>query len=167
MALRSQRRNLFISLFFTVLGGPGVLGVYLPAAITRWKLPPSSLALRILAWTLIALALLPLVESIARFVWAGRGTLVPFAPTETLVVSGFYRYVRNPMYLGVLTGIAGQVILFRSLPLVGYGVLLALGFHFFITRYEEPTLRKTYGSQYDDFCRRVPRWIPSIPSNSI
>jgi len=115
---------------------------------------------RALAWTLIALALLPLLESILRFVWAGRGTLAPFAPTETLVVSGFYRHVRNPMYVGVLTGVAGQAVLFRSFALAGYGVLLALGFHLFVTRYEEPTLRRQYGSSYDAFRSHVPRWTP-------
>jgi len=98
--------------------------------------------------------------NLARFVWAGRGTLVPFAPTETLVASGFYRHVRNPMYVGVLTGIAGQVILFRSLSLAAYLILVASGFHLFVTRYEEPTLRRKYGPSYDAFCRNVPRWIP-------
>jgi protein-S-isoprenylcysteine O-methyltransferase Ste14 len=159
MSGRSQRRNLAVSLLFTVFGGPGIAGVYLPAAITRWRIPPSPASQRALAWTLIALALLPLLESIARFVWAGRGTLAPFAPTETLVVSGFYRHVRNPMYVGVLTAVAGQAVLFRSLALVAYGVLLALGFHLFVTRYEEPTLRKKYAG-YEAFCRNVPRWIP-------
>ncbi len=111
MAARSQRGNLVISLLFTVFGGPGIVGVGLPAAITRWRIPPSSAPLRALAWTLIVLALVPLAESVARFVWAGRGTLAPLAPPETLVISGFYRYVRNPMYLGVLAGIAGQTLL--------------------------------------------------------
>ena len=162
MAPRSQRYNLAISLLFTVFGGPGIAAVYLPAAITRWRIPPAPVSVRALGWTLSALALLPLVESISRFVWAGRGTLAPFAPTEKLVISGFYRRVRNPMYLGVLTGIAGQAILFQSRALVAYGAVLALGFHLFVTRYEEPALRKKYGAEYDAFCQRVPRWIPRI-----
>jgi len=90
---------------------------------------------------LIAIGLAPLAESIARFVWAGRGTLVPFAPTEELVISGFYRPMRNPMYLGVLAGVAGQAILFRSLALSAYAALLASGFRPFVTQDEEPTLR--------------------------
>jgi protein-S-isoprenylcysteine O-methyltransferase Ste14 len=64
------------------------------------------------------------------------------------------------MYVGVLAGVAGQVILLRSLTLAAYAVLLALGFHQFVTRYEEPTLRKKYGARYDDFRVNVPRWIP-------
>lgn len=160
MPARSQARNLILTLLFTILGGPGILGVYLPAAITRWHVPTSPEPLRVLASTLIAIALVPLAESIARFVWAGRGTLVPFAPTEALVVSGFYRHVRNPMYLGVLAGIAGQAILFRSLTLTTYLILVALGFHIFVTRYEEPTLHKKYGPSYETFRQHVPRWIP-------
>jgi protein-S-isoprenylcysteine O-methyltransferase Ste14 len=160
MPALSQARNFIVTLLFTIFGGPGILGVYLPAAITRWSIPPSPAPLRVLAWLLIAIGLVPLAESIARFVWAGRGTLAPFAPTEALVISGFYRHVRNPMYVGVLAGVAGQVILFRSLTLAAYAALLALGFHEFVTRYEEPTLRKKYGVRYDDFRANVPRWIP-------
>jgi protein-S-isoprenylcysteine O-methyltransferase Ste14 len=162
MAARSQRKNLAISLLFTVFGGPGIVGVYVPAAITRWRIPPSPAPIRAVAWTLLALALVPLAESIARFVWAGRGTLAPFAPADTLVISGFYHHVRNPMYIGVLAGIAGQALLFRSLALAAYLVLIAFGFHLFVTRYEEPTLRKKYGSSYDAFSRSVPRWIPRL-----
>ena len=160
MSAPSQARNFIVTLLFTIFGGPGILGVYLPAAITRWRIPASPMSLRVLAWLLIVIGLVPLAESIARFMWVGRGTLVPFAPTETLVISGFYRHVRNPMYVGVLAGVAGQMILFHSFALAAYAVLLALGFHLFVTRYEEPTLRRRYGAHYDAFCRSVPRWIP-------
>ena len=160
MSAPSQARNFIVTLLFTIFGGPGILGVYLPGAITRWRIPASPMSLRVLAWLLIVIGLVPLAESIARFMWVGRGTLVPFAPTETLVISGFYRHVRNPMYVGVLAGVAGQMILFHSFALAAYAVLLALGFHLFVTRYEEPTLRRRYGAHYDAFCRSVPRWIP-------
>jgi protein-S-isoprenylcysteine O-methyltransferase Ste14 len=141
MSAPSQARNFIVTLLFTIFGGPGILGSYLPAAVTRWSIPPSPMSLLMLAWIRIAIGLVPLAESIAPFVWAGRGALAPFAPTEALVISGFYRHVRNPTYVGVLAGVAGQVILFRSLTLAAYAVLLALGFHQFVTRYEEPTLR--------------------------
>jgi len=158
----SPSRNLVISVLFAVFGCPGILGVYLPAAITRWRIPPAAPLVRALAWALIAGSLAPLVESITRFVWAGHGTLVPFAPTETLVVSGFYRYMRNPMYIAVLIGIAGQTLLFQSLYLAVYGVFVAFGFHLFVVLYEEPTLRKKYGPSYEAFCHCVPRWIPKF-----
>jgi hypothetical protein len=86
MSAPSQARNFIVTLLFTVFGGPGILGVYLPAAITRWRIPASPMPLRVLAWLLIVIGLVPLAESIARFMWVGRGTLVPFAPTETLVI---------------------------------------------------------------------------------
>ena len=162
---RSAFANAVISLAFTILGGPGILGVLLPALITHWRVSPSPIALRVLAWALVVIGLVPLLESIARFVWSGRGTLVPFAPTETLVGAGFYRWVRNPMYVGVLSGIAGQAILFQSLLLAGYAFLVALGFHLVVTLYEEPTLQKQFGASYEEFSRRVCRWLPRIPSS--
>jgi protein-S-isoprenylcysteine O-methyltransferase Ste14 len=155
-------RAIIVSLLFTIFGGPGILGVYVPAAITRWKIPAAPAPLRALAWALIVAGLFPLAESITRFVWAGHGTLVPFAPTEKLVISGFYRYVRNPMYLGVLAGIAGQAVLFHSLSLLVYMIVLAAGFHLFVVFYEEPALRRKYGGSYELFCQKVPRWIPRL-----
>ena len=160
MPPRSQRKNFLVSLLFTIFGGPGIIVLYLPLAITRWRVPPSPAPFRTLAWILIATGLLPLLESISRFVWAGRGTLAPFAPTETLVVSGLYRFVRNPMYVADLAAISGQAILFRSVSLVVYGLVIWLGLHLFVTRYEEPTLRRKFGTSYDAFCNNVPRWIP-------
>ncbi len=128
-------RNFLVSLLFTIFGGPGIIVVYLPAAliylsadIPRWRVPPSPIPLQALAWILIVGGLLPHTESIARFIWAGRGTLAPFAPTQTLVVSGLYRYVRNPMYVGDLAAIAGEAHLFRSFSLVVHGGLVCLGF---------------------------------------
>jgi protein-S-isoprenylcysteine O-methyltransferase Ste14 len=160
MPPRSQRTNILVSLLFTLFGGPGVMLLYLPALITRWRVPSSPLPLQILAWTLILIGLLPLLESITRFVWAGRGTLAPFAPTETLVISGLYRYVRNPVYVGDLCAILGQAILFHSSALILYGFAVWLALHLFITLYEEPTLRRKFGPAYDSFLQNVPRWIP-------
>ena len=157
-----QSRNLLVTLAFVVFGGPGILIVYLPAWITRWQVPPESRPLRALAFLLFAAGLLPLGESVARFFWAGRGTASPSHPTETLVVSGFYRYVRNPMYIGVLALIAGQCALFRNSTLCIYLGIVAVGFELFVLFYEEPTLRKKYGGQYEEYCRRVRRWLPRL-----
>jgi protein-S-isoprenylcysteine O-methyltransferase Ste14 len=162
MPPRSQRANFCVSLLFTIFGGPGFIVVYLPAVITRWRIPPSSNSLRFVACTMIVLGLLPLFESISRLVWAGRGTLAPFAPTETLVVSGLYRFVRNPMYVADLCAILGQALLFQSPGLCLYASIILLGLHLFITRYEEPTLHRKFGRTYDQFCQNVPRWIPRI-----
>ena len=151
-----------VSAAFVLFGGPGIVGVYLPFAITRWRGAAESAWLRGAAIALICLGLMPLLESVARFVRVGRGTLVPIIPTKVLLVSGFYRYVRNPMYVGMLALIAGQAILFRSRGLALYLAAVALLFHLFVTAYEEPKLRRTYGSSYEEFCRNVPRWIPRM-----
>ena len=101
-----------------------------------------------------------LLESFARFALHGEGTPAPVAPTRRLVVTGLYRFVRNPMYLAVLALILGQALLLGSWELATYGAVVALGFQLFVLGYEEPTLRRTYGAEYEAFTRAVPRWIP-------
>jgi protein-S-isoprenylcysteine O-methyltransferase Ste14 len=147
---------------FVVFGGPGILIVYVPAWITRWQVPPESWPLRALALVLFAGGVLPLGESIARFFWAGQGTASPSHPTEVLVATGFYRYVRNPMYIGVLALIAGQCALFQDWTLCIYFGIVAVGFELFVLFYEEPTLRKKYGASYEQYCRGVRRWLPRL-----
>ena len=158
-----KRKNLLVTLLFTLIGGPGTIGFYIPAWITRWHIPPDGRALRIpLGWLLIALGLIPLFESIIRFLRVGHGTLSPTHPTETLVVSGLYRYARNPMYVGILTLLFGQIILFLSTHLAVYTACVAMVINLFVLFHEEPTLRASYGSQYLDYCRNVPRWLPRL-----
>ena len=104
------------------------------------------------------------LRSVWNFGWTGRGTPVPIAPPKKLVVVGFYRHVRNPMYVGFFTGWAGLWIIFGRANLIA--ILLAccvmLGMHLFVLLYEEPKLRKTFGADYEEFCRNVPRWIPRV-----
>ena len=109
---------------------------------------------------LIAGGLVVVLESFARFAWEGFGTPAPVAPTRTLVVSGFYRVVRNPMYVAVLALIFGQAILFASWGVAIYGLVMAAAFHTFVRLYEEPTLREAYGEEYAAYCAVTPRWIP-------
>jgi len=101
-----------------------------------------------------------LLDSFARFAIQGIGTPAPVFPTERLVVSGLYRYVRNPMYIAVGLLIFGQALLFGDIRLLVYGAAISIVFHIFVIAYEEPTLRETFGSQYEEFCAHVPRWIP-------
>jgi protein-S-isoprenylcysteine O-methyltransferase Ste14 len=159
----SLRRNIIVSVSFTIFGGPGIALVYLPFWLTRFRVPAGELWWQIaLAGVLIAAGVAPLVESARRFIYAGRGTLVPTTPTEHLVVSGFYRHVRNPMYAGVLIALAGEALLFHSRGLLLFAVLLWLGFHLFVSRYEEPTLTRRYGDEYLHFKQNVPRWLPRL-----
>ena len=101
-----------------------------------------------------------IVDSFARFAREGLGTPAPIAPTRHLVVSGLYRYVRNPIYVGVVAVIAGQAILFADRRVLLYAALVWLAFHLFVVAYEEPTLSRTFGAQYEAFRAHVPRWIP-------
>ena len=98
------------------------------------------------------------------FGWTGRGTPAPIAPPKRLVVVGFYRYVRNPMYLGFFIGWAGLWVVFGRANLLAIivALLVVLGVALFVQLYEEPTLQKTFGAEYEEYCRNVRRWVPRL-----
>ena len=98
------------------------------------------------------------------FGWTGLGTPAPIAPPSRLVVVGFYRYVRNPMYVGFAVGWIGLWIIFGhpSPVVIAAVVTVALGVHLFVVFYEEPTLRKKFGDDYREYCRNVRRWGPRL-----
>jgi protein-S-isoprenylcysteine O-methyltransferase Ste14 len=98
------------------------------------------------------------------FGWTGHGTPAPVAPPTRLVVVGFYRYVRNPMYLGFFVGWIGLWVVFGQANLVAIAVACAvvLGVALFVMLYEEPTLRRMFGAEYEEYCRNVRRWIPRM-----
>jgi protein-S-isoprenylcysteine O-methyltransferase Ste14 len=159
--MASTRRSVVVSLLFIVFGGPGFVLVYIPYWITRFRIPATEpLWQMVLAALLMAAGAAPAFESMRRFVFVGRGTMVPTVPTERLVVSGFYRRVRNPMYTGLLVMLAGEAILFDSRDLVIYIGAVWLATHAFVCLYEEPTLTRRYGVEYLRFKKHVPRWIP-------
>lgn len=159
----SLRRSVIVSILFTLFGGPGILLVYLPLAITRFRVPVGEPVWReIVAVALILLGLAPLFESIVRYVRVGRGTVMPAVPTERLVVTGLDRFVRNPMYLGVVVALIGEAVLFWSVDMALYTGLVWLGFDLFIRFYEEPTLRRRHGEEYLRYCARVRRWLPHL-----
>jgi protein-S-isoprenylcysteine O-methyltransferase Ste14 len=101
-----------------------------------------------------------LLSAFVRFVVEGLGTPAPVAPTEHLVVGGLYRYVRNPMYLAVAATIVGQALLLGQLVLLLYAAVFLAVVAAFVRWYEEPTLSRQFGSEYDEYRRRVPGWLP-------
>ena len=103
-----------------------------------------------------------LLDSFVRFAVEGLGTPAPVFPTSHLVVTGWYRYVRNPMYVAVLAVIVGQALIFGNVTLLEYGALAWLLAHIFVLAYEEPTLRGTFGEEYQLYRANVPRWIPRL-----
>jgi protein-S-isoprenylcysteine O-methyltransferase Ste14 len=159
----SVRRHVIVSLLFVVFGGPAITLVYVPFWITRFRIPADEPAWQFLAAAaLMAIGLAPAFESMRRFIVVGRGTLVPTMPTEHLVVSGMYSYVRNPMYVGILIALAGETLLFRSRDMVILTGLFWLATHLFVCFYEERTLTRRYGDEYTRFKRNVPRWLPRL-----
>jgi len=98
------------------------------------------------------------------FGWTGRGTPAPFVPPQRLVVVGFYRYVRNPMYVGFAAGWIGLWIVFgrATLAAIVSVAAVALAIHLFVLFYEELTLRSRFGADYEEYCRNVRRWWPRL-----
>jgi protein-S-isoprenylcysteine O-methyltransferase Ste14 len=92
----------------------------------------------------------------------GRGTPAPFDPPRKLVVRGLYRYTRNPMYLGILTLLAGWALIFQTPQLTIYAFCLGIGFQLFIIFYEERSLGRQFGAEYHVYCSRVGRWLPRM-----
>ena len=152
------------SILFLVIA-PGTVAVLVPQRISKWQWSTAAgwtWSLRILGGALILAGAAVLLDSFARFALRGLGTPAPVFPTRHLVVSGLYRYVRNPMYLAVTAVILGQALLFLNVALLTYGLLVWLAFHLFVIAYEEPTLRHSFGDEYAAFCADVPRWIPRL-----
>ncbi|HTV57768.1 MAG TPA: isoprenylcysteine carboxylmethyltransferase family protein [Verrucomicrobiae bacterium] len=152
------------SAIFLVIA-PGGLAVVAPWWISHWAVQAPILGFAVfrLAGFLLILAGIPvLLESFWRFAMEGRGTPAPVLPPEHLVVRGYYRYVRNPMYVAVVSLILGQGLFFGSERLVAYGCVVWLAMHMFVVLYEEPKLRRTFGEEYEAFCVQVPRWVPRL-----
>ncbi|MDY6916527.1 MAG: isoprenylcysteine carboxylmethyltransferase family protein [Chloroflexota bacterium] len=154
-------RALLGTLVFTILA-PGAVTALLP-----WLLLNSGLALSHQIGTARFIGALPLALGAVFYVWtagdfvvSGHGTPAPVDPPRILVSRGLYRLVRNPMYVGVCLALAGECILFGSPVLLGYSLLVWLLFHLFVVYYEEPHLRKQFGTPYEEYCRLVPRWVP-------
>lgn len=156
---RAKRKALLQSILFSAIV-PGSVAGWIPLLINRtW---PGGAPGSPWAWLLIIPAAAVLLETILRFAWEGLGTPAPLLPTQHLVVRGLYRYVRNPMYLAVLSVVIGQAILYGNPLLFSYAALLCCAFHLFVRFYEEPTLRRRYGVEYERYYTNVPRWVPRL-----
>jgi protein-S-isoprenylcysteine O-methyltransferase Ste14 len=148
--------------FFVV--APGTVAGLGPWLITRWQLPDVGPAWRVvqaLGVVLIVAGTIPPVHAFVQFVRAG-GTPMPIAPTRHLVVGGFNRYLRNPMYAGLLLAVVGQAMLFRSPGLIAYAAAFWVITASFVRWYEEPTLTRQYGDEYQTYRRNVPAWWPRL-----
>jgi protein-S-isoprenylcysteine O-methyltransferase Ste14 len=141
----------------------GFVLVYLPARVLSWAgmVRPAAIEWPQMAGTVTGSAgALVALWCIFTFVWKGRGTPAPFDPPRRLVMQGPYRLVRNPMYMGAALALAGAACFYKSAALLVYCGLFLLVTHLFVTRYEEPKLRRTFGADYEAYCNRVRRWWP-------
>ena len=149
------------SLLFLVIA-PGMVAGYIPLAFFRRGPQIETGLLAWLAFPLWFIGVVVLLWSFWNFLKEGRGTPAPIDPPKELVAVGFYRYVRNPMYIGVLAVILGHFLWFGYWYLLIYAVVVFLAFNAFVMFYEEPTLKRTFGASYEEYLKRVPRWIPRI-----
>jgi protein-S-isoprenylcysteine O-methyltransferase Ste14 len=154
------------SLIFLVIAPGAVVGLF-PWLITGWQAGTARpAALVAIGAVVTAVGCGTLLQAYGQFVVEGLGTPAPPAPTQELVTRGLYRHVRNPMYLAVLAGILGQVLILDRPVLLIYAAAVATGFVAFVRLYEEPTLTRKYGRQYLDYRQQVPRWLPDLHSRA-
>ncbi|HXI25517.1 MAG TPA: isoprenylcysteine carboxylmethyltransferase family protein [Pyrinomonadaceae bacterium] len=153
------------SIFFTILQ-PGTVAVLIPywlissqdaGAASRYPM------LRFVGLPLIIAGAALLLWCIWDFFASGRGTISPIDPPKHLVVRGLYRYVRNPMYVAVVTILLGEAIFFVSQPVLIEAAIFFVLANLFVMLYEEPTLRRKFGDSYDEYKQTAGRWIPKLP----
>jgi protein-S-isoprenylcysteine O-methyltransferase Ste14 len=156
--MQKSRAAIASAAFFVV--APGTVVGLIPWLITRWEIADSTPMWQIITGVLLIVAgLIPPVHAFVQFVKAG-GTPMPIAPTQRLVVTGFNRYVRNPMYAGLITAIVGQALVFGSWWLVLYAAAFWVITGSFVRWYEEPTLVREYDGEYEEYRRNVHAWLP-------
>jgi protein-S-isoprenylcysteine O-methyltransferase Ste14 len=143
----------------------GLLLIYLPTRVLSWSgivRPAAIEGPQIMGMMIGSAGALVALSCIFTFVRIGRGTPAPFDPPRLLVIRGPYRFVRNPMYIGAGLTLAGAALFYESVSLLIYGVIFLLAAHLFVLSYEEPTLRRIFGSEYEAYCHRVSRWWPRM-----
>jgi len=151
------------SAFFAVLG-PGTVLIGIPMWLSRLR--TERLELGSAQWfgvPVLMIGVAGLLLCIWDFGRRGKGTLAPMDPPRFVVRSGLFRVARNPMYLSVLTALAGEALLFRSLALIAWAGIVGIWFHLFVVAYEEPRLRRQFGAPYEEYCSTVARWRPRRP----
>jgi protein-S-isoprenylcysteine O-methyltransferase Ste14 len=149
------------TLLFVVLV-PGTVLLWVPYLTLAKDVPRPVSWVNWMALAPCGLGILILLKCAWDFAVVGLGTPAPIDPPKSLVVNGLYRFVRNPMYVGVALVLFSEGLLFSSARLLEYALLVGAGFFLFVVAYEEPTLRKKFGASYQAYCQAVPRWIPRL-----
>ncbi len=156
------------SIFFTFLL-PGTVTVLIPYWLisSRDDQSVASNTVRYLGVPLILIGASGLLWCIWEFFAHGRGTLAPIDPPKQLVVQGLYRYVRNPMYVSVVTVLLGEAIFFRSRSILIEAGVFITSAYLFVVFYEEPALRRQFGESYERYLQTAGRWLPRFRSRSM
>jgi protein-S-isoprenylcysteine O-methyltransferase Ste14 len=168
--LSTQAVNIFVVVRAVVYAALfiGFVLVYLPGRFLAWSgiaEPATTGAPQVAGMIIVAIATAIALWCVFTFVFVGKGTPAPFDPPRKLVIRGPYRFVRNPMYIGAGMTIAGAAVFYESLSISIYAGLFFIITHLFVVLYEEPTLRRTFGDEYEAYFRRVRRWIPKQSTN--
>lgn len=152
------------TLIFTILVPGTVAGIF------PWLLLQQSGGGAVAIPSIWLIGLVPLLLGVGLYLWCagaftfvGKGTPAPIDAPKVLVIQGPYQWVRNPMYIAVLSVVIGEAILFHSLLLVEYALLVWLVVHVFVVFVEEPSLRRQFGASYETYLRTVARWLPRSP----
>src|SRR5579871_179374 len=149
------------TILFTIVV-PGTVAILIPRWLLGGFFRPENAPLTWLGGVVFLCGAAVYFRCAWEFAVRGLGTPAPIAPTKYLVTTALHRYVRNPMYIGVAIAIPGQAALFHSVHVAVYTGVMLLMAHLFVVFYEEPTLRRQFGDSYEDYRRRVPRWIPKF-----
>lgn len=145
-----------------VPGGAVILVPYLILRMTGSSPPPEPGLVELVCLTVAGLGAAMVIWVSVAFVRQGRGTPVPIDPPREFVATGLFRFVRNPMYLGVLTILVAEAVYFRSWLILGYALALWLAFHILLIVFEEPQLLRRFGESYRRYLSATPRWFPRV-----
>ena len=163
-----EKNNSIFDHLKAIMALPFMVSIVIPVLIYQRSKPwfpldqLPDLWTKILGGLFLLLGLFLFVKSIDLFIRIGKGTLAPWNPTRHIVVKSLYRYMRNPMLLGVNLILLGEALLFRSGHLLIWNLSFLILNHFYFIYKEEPDLEKRFGEEYLEYCRNVPRWIPRL-----
>jgi protein-S-isoprenylcysteine O-methyltransferase Ste14 len=155
--------SLFVRAAIFLIIAPGLIVGWIPYWILSRNphavVPPVP---RLAGLVLMTVGAACLLWCFREFVVSGRGTPAPYDPPKKLVTMGLYRFVRNPMYIALVTVLAGEALFFGSRSLWIYAAFAWLAFHLRVLLFEEPRLRELFGAEYEAYRAAVPRWIPRV-----
>jgi len=156
--------SLFVRAAIFLIIAPGLVLGWIPYWIlARNPHAVASPVVRAVAFVPMAVGAACLLWCFRDFVVRGRGTPAPYDPPKKLVTTGLYRFVRNPMYIALVTVLIGEALFFGARSLWIYAGFAWLAFHLRVLLFEEPRLRELFGAEYDAYRAAVPRWIPRFP----